>query len=631
MNYVKSSKAVDRTTVLIVGAGASGLTAALMLGRLGIDTIVIERHAGTSITPKAHIIHSRTMEIFAQLGLASEVRAAAAPPEHFQRTAWYTSLGGEDAWDRRLLTAISSWSAGDLKPYYEEVTAESMTNLPQHLLEPIMREHAERAVGDGRILFNNELTALSQSADGVEATVLDRNSGESKTIAADYVIGADGGKTVGDMVGIPMLGPPPIIDIVSIIFKADISAYLQEDDCLIRLFLQPQLDGTTRRFSLVAAGPDRWDRHCGHWRSAALLPVGSDLDAYTPEIAVKELRTLLKLPDLQIEDIELSRWRFESLIAERMQAGRVFLVGDAAHRHSPSGGLGLNTAVQDAHNLAWKLALVVRGAADPALLDSYDLERRPVARRRVEFATFSLYNHLSAGGGFGMTPGASEEHNRAVLEALFSDTADGETRRAQLKEMLYTLRREFQHADLDLGYEYADSPAVVPDGTEAPRRDPVGSHYEPVARPGHRLPHAVLAGDREPVSTHGLLGLDRFLLLCDADGPDWASAAARVAAETDMAIEVITVGARGELRDPAGTWAGLRGHDPGGAVLVRPDGHVAFRALTAPVDAEEELRRAVEVALGTFHQPPSAPDRSADTNQRSSSSQSSQPVGLRPR
>jgi 2,4-dichlorophenol 6-monooxygenase len=234
------------------------------------------------------------------------------------------------------------------------------------------------------------------------------------------------------------------------------------------------------------------------------------------------------------------------------------------------------------------------------LLESYDLERRPVARRRVEFATFSFFNHLSVSGGFGMLPGADEDHNRAVLEALFSDSPDGATRRAQLEEMIYTLRREFQHADLDLGYEYADSPAVLADGSPAPDRDPTAHRYLPVARPGHRMPHAWLERGGERIATHHLGRSGRFLLLAGSEGEPWCEAANR----SDVPIDAYRVGAGCDLQDQAGAWSTLRGHGEHGVVLVRPDGHVAFRAASLPGDPAGELQHALEVALG--HRTPGA-------------------------
>jgi 2,4-dichlorophenol 6-monooxygenase len=582
----------ERTQVLIVGGGAAGLCSSLMLGRLGVDTLLIERHRSTSLVPKAHILHCRTMEIFDQFGLADEVREHATPPSNFVNTSWYTSLGGDAPWDRQLLKQIPSWSAGELAPRYAELTAQPMANLPQHLLEPILRRRAEAANGTDRVRFHVELLELDQGDDGVRALLRDRDTGEESTVRADYLIGADGGKTIGSLLGIGMVGPEPFVDIVSITFTADLSEHLQDDDSVIRLFLQPHADGNVRRFSVVASGPDRWDRHCTGWRSGTILPagVGGKPATYTEEEAVADLRRQLKLPDLVIDDVTLAHWLIESVYAERFRAGRVFLAGDAAHRHSPMGGLGLNTAVQDAHNLAWKLAAVLGGRADSGLLDTYEAERLPVARRRVEFATFSFFNHLSVSGGFGMLPGASEAHNRAVLEALFAGTPDGETRRAQLDEMLYTLRREFQLADLDLGFEYAASPAVAPDGSPAPPRDPIGSDYVPVARPGPRLPHAWLERGGLPVSTHQLLDPARHLLLVGA-----AAAWAEAAAEAGPDVRVVRVAEDGDVHDRTGDWARLRGHTDAGAVLVRPDGHVAARVLATDF---APLRRALDVCAG---------------------------------
>jgi 2,4-dichlorophenol 6-monooxygenase len=404
-----------------------------------------------------------------------------------------------------------------------------------------------------------------------------------------------------------MQGPEPFVDVVSLTFRADLSGYLQEDESVIRLFLQPAPDGTVRRFSVVAAGPDVWDRNCPHWRSGVILPAGSELhpETYTEADAIRDLRALLKLPELQITDITMNHWLIESVVADRFQVGRTFFVGDAAHRHSPMGGLGLNTGIQDAHNLAWKLGAVLSGHGSPALLASYEDERRPVARRRVEFATFCFFNHLSVSGGFGMLPGAGEEHHRAVLGALFSDSADGATRRSQLQEMVHTLRREFQHADVDLGFEYADSPAVVTDGTDPPPRDPAGHHYEPVARPGHRMPHAWLERDGRPVATHHLLRNGTFLLLCGAHGEPWLDAAR--AAEAP--IDAYRVGTDVELGESDGAWSRLRGHGEDGAVLVRPDGHVAFRALSLPDDPTTELQHVLDAVLGSLQTSSAGSDR----------------------
>jgi 2,4-dichlorophenol 6-monooxygenase len=190
-----------------------------------------------------------------------------------------------------------------------------------------------------------------------------------------------------------------------------------------------------------------------------------------------------------------------------------------------------------------------------------------------------------------------------VIESLNSDTPDGRMRRARLAEYYETTRWEYECADIELGFNYGDSPAIVPDGTAAPRRDPTGHAYVQVARPGHRVPHAWLKRDREPsssspVSTHAIIRAGAFLLLVGADGQEWLNAAAELVTRREIAIDGYRVAPHGDLLDVEGAWAELRGHDDGGAVLVRPDGHVAMRALTAPQNPVQALNDAIDVALG---------------------------------
>lgn len=594
--------------VLIAGGGAAGLWASIELGTFGLESLLIERHPGTSLIPKAHVLHCRTLEIFRQFGMDEAVRRAGAPPENFSQTSWYTSLGGEEDWDRKILISIPSWSGSTLADYYRGLTASPMANVPQHLLEPVLRARAVELNGPDRVRFSHEVVAVTQDRDGVTAAVRDRATGAETTVRAQYLIVADGGKSIGRMLGVEMLGPPPFVDIVSLAFQADVSAYLQEDDSIIRLFLQPQLDGTVRRFSLIASGPDAWGRDSQEWRGNLVLPAGvvGEPQFYTEEEALRQLRDLLKIPDLEVRGLSMSHWLVEAVLADRFAVGRAFLVGDAAHRHSPMGGLGLNTGLQDVHNLAWKLVHVLSGAASPGLLESYEQERRPVARERVDFATFSFFNHLSVGGGFGMLPGASAEHNRSVLAALVSDTYDGEVRRSQLREMLFTLRREFQHAGLDLGVSYEGTNAVVPDGSAPPAKDPTAYRYEPATRPGGRLPHAWLLRDGLPLATHDLLGPGTHVLLAGDEGAEWIAAAREIGPRRGLEIAAYRVGRECELQETEGSWSALRGHDRAGAILVRPDGHVAYRAVSAPADVRAALSEALDAVTGRGVVPDSA-------------------------
>jgi 2,4-dichlorophenol 6-monooxygenase len=583
----------SEVSVLIVGGGGCGLAAAVMLADLGVDTLVVERHPGTAVMPKAHILNPRTLEIFRQHGLSEDVYRMGAPREANSTCRWFTSLGGPEKWDAKEIHRTDAWGGNSLRAHYRDLSASRHGNVPQKELEPLLRRHAEER-NPGRIRFHHELVSFEQDANGVRAEILDRDSGRTQTVAARYMIGADGGKSVGGQLGIAMSGPEPFVESINVYFAADLSSYLHNDDSLIRLFIRPAADGSWTRSGLVAQGPTRWDRHCETWVVGITLAPDGHLDDATAAAAVRER---LGLPELEMQVIRYSRWRIEAVLADRYAEGRVFLAGDAAHRHSPMGGLGLNTGIQDVHNLAWKLAAVIKGQAGPSLLDSYEAERRPVGRRNVDFATFAFFNHLSVSSGFGVLPTAPEEHNRAALESLVSDTLDGATRRERLRGFFDTLRMEFQCADIELGFEYADSPVVTADGTPAPPRDPAGHEHHPSARPGHRLPHAWLERFGEHIPTHDLIRAGAFVLLAGGDGEAWCSAATRSAERLGIELDTHRVGRGAELRDRDGSWAKLRGHDEGGALLVRPDGHVAYRAVSAVGDPHAALDEALGTAL----------------------------------
>ena len=242
-----------------------------------------------------------------------------------------------------------------------------------------------------------------------------------REIRARYLLAADGGKTIGPALGIAMEGPEPFVHTVSVHFAADLSPWLDNDDAILRTFVRPTLDATWMRTGCLAMGPTRYDRHSEEWVVTITLAPGEEDRPFDEELAAAGVRERLNLPELELTVIRFSRWRIEAVLAERYREGRIFLAGDAAHRHSPHGGLGLNTGIQDAHNLVWKLWAVLAGHADERLLESYESERRPVGRRNIDFATTAFFGHLAVAGAFGVLAGAPAEHNRRALEALFSD------------------------------------------------------------------------------------------------------------------------------------------------------------------------------------------------------------------
>ena len=234
-----SAREVD---VLIVGGGGAGLSAALMLADLGVDFLLVERHPGTTIAPKAHIISPRTVEAYVPYGFAHEVYELGSPHENFCRSRWYTSFGGDEVGDRWNFHTVDSWGGGHLEEHYAPLSGYRHGNFQQNRLEPALRRHLDER-RPGAALFNHELVEFEQDRDGVSATVLDREQGETWGVRANYMIGADGGKMVGQALGIEMSGGDPFADAFNIHFRADMSRWIEHDDNVIKMITRPTLDG----------------------------------------------------------------------------------------------------------------------------------------------------------------------------------------------------------------------------------------------------------------------------------------------------------------------------------------------------------------------------------------------------
>lgn len=581
-----------RAPVLIVGGGGSGLCASIFLSGLGVDHVLVERHEGTSHLPKAHYLNQRTMEIFRQHGVAEAVMKQGATLDKFGRVRFQTSLGGDGPFDGKVIFEIEAFGGGSLGETYAADGPILPTNLPQIRLEPLLRKLAEERA-PGKILFGHELVSW-ENADQVRAVVRDRRTGESITIEARYLIAADGGKTVGPQLGVRMEGPPVFAEVTTVHFAADLSRWWQ-DGPLITWLVNP-FDAALSGAALVEMGPT-WGKHSEEWGLHFALPPGHPARA-DQDLLVQRIRDVLKLPDLAIEVKTVSHWELQGVLADRYRVGPTFLIGDAAHRHPPATGLGLNTGIQDAHNLCWKLAQVLSGAAGESLLDSYEPERRPVGRRNVDWAMFASANHqmvLDAAMGLG---GHIPPPLRPMMfGAYFDDSPMGQTARARGAEIFMTHRAECQAHDIELGVAYANG-ALVPDGTEAPPRDPMGSTYHPTARPGHRLPHAWVEKAGRRVSTHDFNdGGTCFALLTGPKGAPWYDAAGEVEKKTGVRVRVASIGQGADWADTNGQWARLAGIGEGGAVLVRPDNHVAFRSADSTADPVASLVGAVESVL----------------------------------
>jgi 2,4-dichlorophenol 6-monooxygenase len=321
-----------------------------------------------------------------------------------------------------------------------------------------------------------------------------------------------------------------------------------------------------------------------------------DDERFNEEAIIPRMKKMLKLPDIEPKVHKVSHWILERVVAQQWRHGDIFLAGDAAHRQPPTSGLGLNTGIQDAYNLTWKLAQVLAGRAGEELLDSYEAERLPVSTDGADWALLAFMNHGVIDAGIGLVPGAPVEVNKAAFHALFSDTRLGRALRARAEVAIGTQTWEFQAHDVEIGFTY-EAGAVVDDGSAPVVRDDMGRVYAPSTKPGHRLPHAWLKHDGQQLSTHDLVGDNGgFLLITGANGDAWAEAAATATDKTGVAITVAAIGS--DYRDTDGSWAQLRQIGEDGVILVRPDNHVAWRSPAAVADPAGILTDAIHTVLG---------------------------------
>jgi 2-polyprenyl-6-methoxyphenol hydroxylase-like FAD-dependent oxidoreductase len=523
-----------RAPVLIVGGGPVGLALAGELGWRGVPCTLIEKTDGAIEQPKMDLVGIRTMEFCRRWGILDWVRDAPYPLDYPQDYMYVTALNGYE------LAREPFPGRG-----FEEIPPESPQNrqrVPQDMFDPILRRFAERS-GLATLRYNTELVSFSESADGVRAEV--KTPRGTETIEADYMVGADGGASaVREQLGIRMSGNPALTYTTNVMFRCPNFSDLHDKGKGYRfIFIGPEgvwltivaVNGGDRCRMSIVGTPQKINHTEDDIRSALKRAMGHDFD---------------------YEILSVMRWVRRELVADSYGTNRIFLAGDAAHLMSPTGGFGMNTGIGDAVDLGWKLEAVIKGWAGGDLLASYDAERRPIGLRNVAEASRNLRRMLSTRerlpGPEIFQPGAANDAARKDYGDWFAEI----------------MRHEWFANGIMLGYRYDNSPIVLPDGTPAP---PDVSHpYTQTARPGARAPHVWLKDGRSTLDLYGR----GFMLLRLGSGAPFGQKL--IAAAEKRGVPLTTVA----LDEPDVLAAYQRR-----LVLVRPDGHVAWRADDEPADA----------------------------------------------
>ncbi|KXF55857.1 2,4-dichlorophenol 6-monooxygenase [Rhodococcus sp. SC4] len=577
------------TDVVIVGLGPAGGTAALALATYGIRVHAVSMFPWVANSPRAHITNQRAAEVLRDLGVEEEARRYATPWDQMGDTLFTTSLAGEE------IVRLQTWGTGDLR-YGDYLTGSpcTMLDIPQPLMEPVLVKNA--AERGAVVSFHTEYLDHVQDEDGVTVRFRDVRSGNVFEQRARYLLGFDGARSkIAEEIELPFEGELARAGTAYILFNADLSEYVAHRPSILHWIVNSKAG-----FGEIGMGLLRAIKPWNQWIAGWGFNMADGQPDVSDEVVLEQIRTLVGDPDLEVEIVSRSFWYVNQQHANHYQSGRVFCGGDAVHRHPPSSGLGSNTSIQDAFNLAWKVAFVVKGYAGDGLLESYSPERVPVGKQIVARANQSRKDYAGLREWFDYD---SDDPVKAGLAKLKDPSPEGVARRERLYEALELKNTEFNAQGVELNQRY-ESDAVVPDpdaGDEEWARNRE-LYLQATTRPGAKLPHAWLVGaDGTRISTLDVTGKGMMTLLTGIGGQAWKQAAAKL----DLPyLRTVVVGEPGTI-DPYGYWRQVRETHEAGAILVRPDGYIAWRH-SAPVWDDAEAVQHLETALA------SVLDRSAE-------------------
>lgn len=574
------------TDVLVVGSGPAGASMAALLSTYGIKNVVVTKFNWLARTPRAHITNQRAMEIFRDLGIEQEMIEKGTPQELMGNNIFCTSIAGEE------LGRLHTWGTHPNRMAdYTLASPTKICDIPQNLVEPILVSTA--GMRGSHFRFDTEYLSSEQDKDGVTATVLDHMTKATYQIRAKYLVGADGGNSkVAQDIDLPFEGQMGKAGSINIVCKMDLSKYVAHRPSVLYWVLQPGSD-----VGGIGMGLVRMVRPWNEW----LILWGYDIKQGPPKLdkdeAIRIVHNLIGDQTITVEILSTSVWTVNQCYATRNTKGRIFCVGDAVHRHPPSNGLGSNTSIQDSFNLAWKLALVLKGQAGPGLLDTYNTERAPIAKQIVNRANKSIEEFGPIFEALGLTNTNDPDLMKAHMEERKQNTEAAAIQREKLRKAILFKSYEFNCHGVEMNQRY-NSTAIVSDGSPEPewKRDHE-LYYQSSARPGAHLPHVWLGKGNQKISTLDLCGHGAFTLLTGIGGDAWIEAAKSISKSSGVQINAVKIGPACDYTDLYGAWADEKETEDSGCLLVRPDYHVAWRQVRVQPNAEKLLHGAVDSIL----------------------------------
>ena len=570
-----------KTDVLIVGTGPAGSSTAALLSSYGIDNVLINNYSWLAGTPRAHITNQRTMEVLRDLGKEVEAEAYlhATEQDLMGENIFCTSLAGEE------LGRMKSWGKHPNSRAEHLLSSPSfMNDLPQTFMEPLLYKTACSRGTQSRM--STQYLSHIEDEDGVLSTCLDKLSNKEIKIRSKYLVGADGGNSkVAENIDLPFEGKMGVGGSMNILFKADLSKYVAHRPSVLYWVLQPGAD-----IGGIGMGLVRMIRPWNEW----LIVWGYDINQPAPKVdkdfATKVARDLVGDPELEIDLLSVSTWTVNNMYAKKMSKGRVFCAGDATHRHPPSNGLGSNTSIQDGFNLAWKLAYVIKDKAGAELLDTYSIERSPIAKQIVTRANQSIAEFGPIFEALGLTDTQDPEKMKKNMDERKQNSPKAEKQRQALREAIAFKKYEFDAHGVEMNHRYKSN-SVLTEGDKEPEfKKDKELFYQPTTYPGARIPHAWVY-DKTGVK-HSLLdlcGKGNFSIFTGIGGEQWLKASKNIETQLGIKIQCNIIGPDQDFEDHAGEWSSIREISDSGLILVRPDQHICWRSKDMISNSSEKL------------------------------------------